>query len=121
MRYPLRASIVYRWRDEKGIERRGRGWTQDVSEEGVLVSSDNCPAVGDCVDLILRVPSLRTPVPAPTLRMDMNAKVVRVLTDAHEGKNLGFAVRKRHAASVGDKGSAHVTWQCRGQVSFRCN
>lgn len=121
MRYPLRASIVYRWRDGEGMERRGRGWTQDISEEGVLVSSENCPAVGDSVDLILRVPSLRSPVPAPTLRMDMSAKVVRVLTDAQDGKNLGFAVRKRGTATVGDKSSRQLTWEYHGQVSFRCN
>ena len=120
IRYPLRASIAYQWRDSQGLERRGRGWTQNVSEQGALVSSDNCPASGDFVDLMLRVPSLRTAVPAPTFRMEMNAKVVRVLKDMRDGRDLGFAVRA-HNAREAEHRSPELTRQCGGQVGFRRN
>jgi len=109
MRYPLRASVVYRWRDSDGTRRCGRGWTQDVSEGGVLVCSENCPAVGELLDLALRVPTLRTPVPAPALRMDMKAKVIRILNDTGEGKNLGFAARRRDGAGAMESKSEHPT------------
>ena len=109
MRYPLRASVVYRWRDSDGMRRCGRGWTQDVSEEGVLVCSENCPAVGELLDVALRVPTLRTPVPAPALRMDMKAKVIRILSEAGEGKNLGFAARRRDGARALESKSERPT------------
>ena len=109
MRYPLRASVVYRWRDSDGMRRSGRGWTQDVSEEGVLVCSEDCPAVGELLDLALRVPTLRTPVPAPALRMDMKAKVIRILSEAGEGKNLGFAARRRDGARALESKSERPT------------
>ena len=100
MRYPLRASVIYRWRDGDGMERRGKGWTHDLSEEGVMVSSDNCPALGEPVDLVLRVPTTRSPMPAPALRMNMKARVVRLESPGAEGKNLGFAVHRRDCAGA---------------------
>jgi hypothetical protein len=109
MRYPLRASVVYRWRDTAGMRRCGRGWTQDVSEEGVLVCSEDCPAVGELLDLVLRVPTLRKPVPAPPLRMDMKAKVIRILNDTGERKNLGFAARRRDGAGAKEGKSERPT------------
>ena len=109
MRYPLRASVVYRWRDSDGMRRCGRGWTQDVSEEGVLVCSENCPAVGELLDLVLRVPTLRKPAPAPALRMDMKAKVIRILNDTGERKNLGFAARRRDGAGAMESKSERPT------------
>lgn len=100
MRYPLRASVVYQWRDSNGMERSGRGWTRDVSEEGVLVSSEDRPALGELVDLVLRLPTMRSPIPAPALRMDMKARVIRLVTDAGEGRNLGFAARRGECAGA---------------------
>jgi len=109
MRYPLRASVAYRWRDANGTERCGRGWTQDLSEEGVMVSSDNCPALGEPVDLVLRVPTTRSPMPAPALRMNMKARVVRLESPGAEGKNLGFAVHSRDCAGPMESKSQRST------------
>jgi hypothetical protein len=77
------------------------------------VSSGNCPATGDFVDLMLRVP-------APALRMEMNAKVVRVLKDMHDGKDMGFAVRA-HTAGEAEHRSPQLARQCGSQVGFRRN
>jgi hypothetical protein len=109
MRYPLRAAVVYRWRDADGTERCGRGRTQDLSEEGVMVSSENCPAVGEPVDLVLRVPTTRSPVPAPPLRMNMKARVVRLQGEGTEGKNLGFAVHRWDCAGATESKSQRPT------------
>ena len=109
MRYPLRASVIYRWRDGDGMERRGKGWTHDLSEEGVMVSSEDCPALGEPVDLVLRVSTTRSPIPAPALRMNMKAKVVRLLSDGTEGKSLGFAVHRRDCAGAVESKSQEST------------
>jgi len=95
MRYPLRAAISFWWRDEDGSNRRGRGWTRNVSEEGALIATRDCPAQGDQVVLVLQIPAGRSPVPASTFRMDMKAEVVRLLLDSSGRKIQGFAVRKR--------------------------
>ena len=121
MRYPLRASIVYRWTDGAGVERRGRGWTENVSEEGVLVSTDICPEVGALINLRLRVRSLRVPKTTASLRMEMNARVVRVVNEAQEGKELGFAARKRNFASVPEDGSSPLAWRSGGLEGLRTN
>ena len=120
LRYPLRAAIVYRWRDEQGAERQGRGWAQDLSEEGVLVLSENCPKIGDFVELTVRVASPRPPAPSSTLIIDMNGKVIRMLNESGQGKSLGFAVRKRSTGCEVD-GKSPLLWQDRGLASSRRN
>jgi hypothetical protein len=118
----VRASIIYRWRDGQGVERRGHGWTQNVSEEGILVNSAICPKVGDLVDLTLRAPVLRSQAPGAPLRMEMNARVVRVVMEAPDGKNLGFAVRRRAFVSAPEENSQpSATWRCSGMTGLRTN
>lgn len=43
IRYPLRVYVAYRWQDSLGKARRGHGWTQNVSEGGLLVRTEDCP------------------------------------------------------------------------------
>lgn len=95
MRYPVRASISFWWRDPDGANRQGKGRTRNVSEEGALISTPHCPAPGDQVDLVLQIPAGRPPIPLSTFRMDMKAEVVRLLLDSTGKKICGFAVRKR--------------------------
>jgi PilZ domain len=122
MRYPVRACITYRWRDCQGVERRGRGWTQNISEGGALVSSSSCPGVGDLVDLKLKVPTSRAQATGSSLRMEMNASVVRVLIEAEKGRNWGFAVRRRAPVPGTEENSEPTSiWQCREMFGFRTN
>jgi hypothetical protein len=123
IRYPLRAPIAYQWRNGQGQEQRGRGWTQNVSEQGALVSSDKCPAAGDLVNLTLRVPPLRTAVPAPTMRMGMSAKVVRVLKDMRDGKDLGFAVHAHRAFAAEQRHprSPQLSHDCGSAIGLKRN
>lgn len=94
MRYPVRASLTFCWRDADGSNRQGKGWTRNISEEGALIASAKCPAQGDQVDLVLQLPPGRSATPSSVFRMDMKAEVVRLLLDS-SGRNIrGFAVRK---------------------------
>jgi len=41
--------------------------------------------------------------------MDLKAKVIRILNDTGEGKNLGFAARRRDGAGAMESRSEHPT------------
>jgi hypothetical protein len=111
IRYPLRVHVVFRWSDTEGFAHRGHGWTQNVSESGLLIRTEDCPKLGDAVDLTMRVPSLRIPDAKPSSRMEMTGKVVRVVP-ADSGKQGGFAV-KREFAPVAEESSqlSRQLWQ----------
>jgi hypothetical protein len=121
MRYPLRASICFWWRDPDGANRQGKGWTRNVSEEGALISTPNCPAQGDQVDLVLRIPVGRSPIPVSAFRMDMKAEVVRLLLDSTGKKICGFAVRKRDKDLLSDLKSLEFALGYGGLASLREN
>ncbi len=94
IRYPLRNSVLYLW-EHDGIKRRGRGRTKDVSEEGLYVSSRNCPQQGDSVNLVFRLAPRSPGTPQPTVRMEMQASVLRIDRDQNDGEEIGFAVLRR--------------------------
>jgi len=121
MRYPLRASISFWWRDADGSNRQGKGWTRNVSEEGALISTLNCPAQGDQVDLLLQLPMGRSPVAPSTIRMDMKAEVVRLLLDSSGKKIRGFAVRKCDRVVLNDLKSLEFALGYGGLASLREN
>jgi len=122
MRYPLRASISFWWRDPDGSNRQGRGWTRNVSEEGALISTLTCPAQGDQIDLVLQIPAAgRPPMPASAFRMDMKAEVVRLLLDSTGKKIRGFAVRKRDKDLLSDLKAAEFSLGYGGLASLREN
>jgi Tfp pilus assembly protein PilZ len=109
IRYPLRVHVAFRWSDSHGSTHRGRGWTQNVSEGGLLVRTEDCPKVGDSVDLTLRVPSLRMRGSETSSRMEMTGKVVRVVPEGEGGKHGGFAVSREFAPVVEE--NSQVSWQ----------
>jgi PilZ domain len=106
VRYPLRVSVDYRWKDNAGIDRGGKGWTRNISEDGAFIQTGDCPAEHVSVDLLFRIPRMRTA--SPSTRMTMEAKVVRVERSVEEGYELGFAVQKRAVAADGDEGTSNL-------------
>jgi len=121
MRYPVRASISFWWRDPDGSNRQGKGWTRNVSEEGALISTLHCPAPGDQVDLVLQIPAGRPPIPLSSFRMDMKAEVVRLLLDSTGKKICGFAVRKRTKDLLADLKSVEFAFEQSSLASLREN
>lgn len=93
LRYPLKAAIRYHWRDAQGVLCRGRGWTRDVSEGGVLIATTNCPFKGDLVDLALRLPRDKKATTGPPLFLRMKGEVVRVLVNESGKAVCGFALQ----------------------------
>jgi hypothetical protein len=94
IRYPLRNSVLYRW-ERDGVQQRGRGWTKDVSEEGIYVSSRNCPQEGDSVNLVFRLSRRSSEAPQLSARLEMQARVLRIDRDHTCGEDIGFAVLRR--------------------------
>jgi len=94
LRYPLKAAIRYHWRDARGVLCRGRGWTHDVSEGGLLVATTNCPLKGDMVDLTFRVPQDKKAAASPPLFLRMKGEVVRVLVNESGKAVCGFAMER---------------------------
>jgi hypothetical protein len=116
VRYPLRISIDYRWRDRYGTDRGGKGWTRNISEEGAFIQTQECPGEDENVNLFFR---MRTP--SPSKRMTMEARVVRVERSVEEGLALGFAVQKRAIAAARDGGTSNLAGARRYGLGFRIN
>jgi hypothetical protein len=114
IRYPLRASVVYRWLDPTGLRRRGRGWTRDISEAGTYVLSQRCPNEGDVVELRFRLVSTRQQLVNENGTMDMNGRVIRVDRDGNEGAGAGFAVRSKETASPHESDDSFIRYWQRG-------
>jgi hypothetical protein len=99
IRYPLRNSVLYLW-EHDGVRRKGRGWTKDVSEEGVYVNSRNCPQQGDPVSLVFRLSRRSSETPQLAVRMEMQASVLRIDRDHTCGEEIGFAVLRRDSSTA---------------------
>jgi hypothetical protein len=120
MRYPLRTLIQFQWKTREGLLRQGRGWTRNVSEEGALVTSTECPLVGDLVELTLRVPGKSKTGP-PAFSMTMRGEVVRVVVES-SGRNVcGFAIERRDAAGKKDTKQMLESLQASDPEPPRCN
>src|SRR4029077_2348210 len=95
IRYPLKASVFYRWIDQAGLQREAKGRTRDLSEAGAYVFSHHCPNEGDFVELTFRLIALRQQHIPGNEDFDMNGRVVRVDRSARAGAHAGFAVKSR--------------------------
>ncbi len=101
MRYPVRASIEYYWRNKQGLLCQGAGLTRNVSGDGALVVSADCPDEGDVVDLTMRVSGTRGTIASPTFSIRMQGEIVRVTRGSGVEMPAEFAVwtRTRHGQS----------------------
>jgi hypothetical protein len=99
MRYPVRASIEYSWQNKEGFLLQESGWTRNVSEDGALVVSANCPEVGDLVEFTMRVSGKKRASGSPTFSVSMRGEAVRVSSNSSTGTPTEFAIWTR----IGDR------------------
>ena len=88
-RCPLQARVIFRWKDENGIDQQGEGHSRDISGTGAFVLAAACPSAGTSVSLSVFLPAL--PGAPRALQMDMDARVLRI-EQACGAKATGFAV-----------------------------
>lgn len=55
VRYKLRLPVIFSWND--GTDHTGGGFTSDVSLDGALIMSSNCPQSGSAIRLEILLPS----------------------------------------------------------------
>jgi hypothetical protein len=77
-RYRLQLPVIFYWND--GVDRTGGGFTCDVSLDGALIFSSNCPPNGSAVRIEVLIPSPDRS--GDELRIECTGKVTRVVEQA---------------------------------------
>lgn len=122
VRFPLRVSVGFQW-GEGGNKRDGRGWTRNLSEEGAFIETAKCPAEGESVDLLFRIPRARRPTSIRAIRVVMEARVVRVQVeeDTRGAVKVGFAVQKHPTVASQPAQTHDAAWTTDYGSQFRYN
>jgi hypothetical protein len=94
MRYPVKAPVSFRWKDENGNQRQGEGTSRDVSETGTFVFAPGCPPVG--ADVALKIFLVAMPGATKMVRVEVDGRVLRV-EQATAAASSGFAVLTKDA------------------------
>lgn len=74
-RYELRSSVIFCWKESDGSLQTGKGNTQNISTQGICVTSATPPPVGKQIWFELLLPSLRN---AFGVQLDGCGVVVRI-------------------------------------------
>ena len=91
MRFPVVASVFFRWKDANGNEHRGEGTSRDISETGAFVLTAVSPPLGADIELRISLVGLLKTTTAG--RMELGGRVLRVEQTTAAGKGIGgFAV-----------------------------
>jgi hypothetical protein len=90
MRFPVVASVFFRWKDANGNEHRGEGTSRDISETGAFVLTAVCPPLDADIELRISLVGLLKTTTAG--RMELGGRVLRVEQTAAGGGIGGFAV-----------------------------
>ena len=90
IRFPLRATVTFSWRDHEGTIHDGNGESRDISEQGVFVLSNSCPPVGSRVTV--RILLEEPPEVTRALRMQVNGHVLRIDEGSAGAACNGFAI-----------------------------
>ena len=90
VRYPVRASVLFSWDEERGVHLEGTGVTRDMSIKGVFVYSMVLPPKNASVDMEVAFPPLREN--APPVRIHVRGRIVRTESHAVDPLFGGFAV-----------------------------
>lgn len=92
VRYLLHARVVFRWNDDDGSQKAGRGQTRNISQKGAYVVSPERPPKGAHIYMNIYLP----PLPGDTrvLSIEAEGQVLRVESDteADNSARWGFAV-----------------------------
>jgi PilZ domain len=108
MRYPVKARVDFWWQHEDRTC-SGNGTSRDVSEKGAFVIAPITPPLGTDVGLTFFLPKLSKAIAA--VRIEVEAKVIRVDQETEAEKRGGFAVLTKAAilrknGKTGGRGSA---------------
>ena len=90
VRYPVRASVLFSWEEERGIHLEGTGVTRDMSTKGVFVYSMVLPPENASVNMEVAFPPLRQN--APPVRIHVRGRIVRTESNTVDPVQGGFAV-----------------------------
>jgi PilZ domain len=94
MRYPVKARVDFWWQGEDRAF-NGNGTSRDVSEKGAFVVAPTIPPLGTDVGLTFFLPKLSKAIAA--VRIEVEAKVIRVDQETEAEKRGGFAVLTKAA------------------------
>jgi len=86
-RFNLHAPTIFRWKNQRGLQKQHSGYTRDISTSGMFVISSARLPVGTIVNLQAYLPPLETGT-LQRLRFNAIGKIVRV-AQTKEGR--GFA------------------------------
>jgi hypothetical protein len=89
MRYPVKAPVLFRWKDAQGNEHQGEGTSRDISETGAYVLTALSPPLG--ADIDLRISFMALPNATTTEPVQLDGKVLRVEQIAVGRGTAGFA------------------------------
>jgi len=86
-RFEVHVPVIFDWVDESGTQRRGGGFTRDVSESGVFAWCEGeCPPRGTNIRIALLLPGIEPTSKA--WRMESTGRVVRTIDDVPEAKGF---------------------------------
>ena len=88
IRYPVRALVLFRWTDAKGVPLQAGGFTRDISTDGLFVCCDRLPLLKTALNMEVLL-SLVEPTD-PLLQLTAQGVVVRV--EERENQK-GFAAK----------------------------
>jgi hypothetical protein len=103
VRYALRATVLFSWERERGVDSKAEGVTRDMSTHGVFVYSLVLPPEDTSVRIEVTFPPLQEG--APPLQIDVQGRVVRVERNAKDSAYSGFAVSTERAILRGGEHS----------------
>jgi hypothetical protein len=90
VRYPLSATVLFSWEQERGVGSKAEGITRDMSTHGVFVHSQVLPPENVTVRMEVTFPPLEEG--APPVQFDVQGRVVRVERNTRDPVYNGFAV-----------------------------
>jgi hypothetical protein len=90
LRYALRASVIFAWKDAAGARRENRGHTRDVGQKGAFIIASECPPKGTPVSLSIFLSGAAAET--PMLRMEAEGRVLRAENFTETSEGPGFAV-----------------------------
>jgi hypothetical protein len=89
-RYAVQAPVTFTWKEGKR-DRKGDGWTRDISGSGMYAVSSTLPPVGATMQIQAILPPFGES--GRVLRICMKALVIRVIGDGDPEEAKGFAVQ----------------------------